>query len=453
MRLPLKFKIILAPATVLLLLTLLLAFLQYTYWDMSKKNQVTGQLRAAFISLVEADMATKRIYALNSAVHPDGAESAFDSKRHEEMSLLYARLLSSLQTIKGMLPGEESLVEIGEKLNPDRSFFGEDYRNAVIELRSRLNALSEEVQREREIIQNKNNKDISEIVYRTTTIGTIVLVVAILIGVFIALTFARQILHRIHLLTESARRIAGGDLSPLAFPAKAQDELDDLAISINRMTERLIRVVSTEKLLEGAEEERRRIARDLHDQTLADLSAVQRDLEVLHCGKCAAETQRVEDDLRRAMANLREVMEDLHPQSLDILGLGAALESFLDRAMSREGLPEYQLYISPASEELVLPRHIQLAIYRIALEAIHNVIRHAHASRYEVVIERRGDDFVLSVEDNGSGFNAEKVQSGGGGRGLNNIRERARIINAQISWGPSRFNSGSRFELSYSTTP
>lgn len=451
MRLPLKFKIILAPATVLLLLTLLLAFLQYTYWDMSKKNQASNQLRAAFIALVEADLATKRLYALGSAVHLEEWEDAFDGKRHDEMRHLYARLLGSLRTIQDMLPGAAQLVDLAEKLNPERSFDGGDYRNAVIELRSQLNALSEEIQREREILQNKNNRDITEIVYRTTTIGTFVLIVAILIGVFIALTFARQILYRINLLTQNASRIANGDLSPLPFPGKAQDELDDLAISINRMTERLIRVVSTEKLLEGAEEERRRIARDLHDQTLADLSAVQRDLEVLHNGQCSEKTQQLEEDLRRAMANLREVMEDLHPQSLDILGLAAALESFLERAMSREGLPEYQLYISPASAELVLPRHIQLAIYRIALEAIHNVIRHAHASRYEVVIERRNDDFVLSVEDNGSGFNAETAPTAG--RGLNNMRERARIINAQIAWGPSRFSSGTRFELSYRTTP
>lgn len=450
MRLPLKFKIVLAPATVLLLLTLLLGFLQYTYWDMSEKNQATSQLRAAFIALVEADMATKRIYALGSAVHPEEAEAAFDSKRHEEMGLLYARLHSSLQTVHNMLPGEDALVELGEELDPKRGKSGEDYRSAAIDLRSRLSALSEEIQREREILQTRTNQDISAIVYRTTTIGTIVLIVAILIGVFIALTFARQILYRINLLSENASRIAGGDLRPLSFPDKAQDELDDLAISINRMTEKLIRVVSTEKLLEGAEEERRRIARDIHDQTLADLSAIQRDLEVLHCGKCADEVGRLDDDLRRAMANLREVMDDLHPQTLDILGLGAALESFLERAMSRDGLPEYQFYISPASEELILSRQVQLAIYRIALEAIHNVVRHAHASRYEVVLERRGDDFLLSVEDNGRGFDADAMQTGG--RGLNNMRERARIINAQISWGPSRFSSGTRFELCYSTT-
>ena len=451
MRLPLKFKIILAPATVLLLLTLLLAFLQYTYWDMSEKRQTSSQLRKVFIALVEADMATKQIYSLASAVHPGEALAAFDSKRHEEIDLLYGRLKSALQGIQSLLPGEEELLALGEKLDPKRGPNDEDYRNAVIELRSRLNLLSEETQRQRENLQNKENQDIADIVYRTTTIGTVVLIVAILLGVFIAMTFTRQILYRINLLSENAGRIAQGDLRLLPFSGKAQDELDDLAISVNRMTERLVRVVSTEKLLEGAEEERRRIARDIHDQTLADLSAVQRDLEVLHCGKCAAETERVEEDLRRAIANLREVMEDLHPQTLDILGLGAALESFLDRAMSRQGLPEYQCYISPGSEELVLPRHVQLAIYRIALEAIHNVVRHAHASRYEVVIERRGDNFLLSVEDNGLGFNAEKVATGG--RGLNNIRERASTINAEVSWSPSRFSSGTRFELCYHTTP
>lgn len=450
MRLPLKFKIVLAPATVLLLLTLLLGYLQYTYWDMSKKRQATSQLRTAFIALVEADMATKRIYALVSAVHPEKAFEAFDSKRLDEVNQLYAHLRNSLLGIHEMLPGEDELVRLGEQLSPERGIEEETYRSTVIELRSRLNALSEQVQRERERIQEAHNQDIAEIVSRTTMIGTVVLIMAILIGVLIALTFARQILRRLGLLSESAGRIADGDLTPPLAPNKPQDELDDLAISINRMTDRLIRVVSTEKLLEGAEEERRRIARDIHDQTLADLSAIQRDLEGMRCGVCAQEARRIEEDLRRAMANLREVMDDLHPQTLDILGLGAALESYLERSVCREGLPEYHLYVSPASEAVVLSRQVQLALYRIAIEAIHNVVRHAQASRYEIVIERRGDDFVLSVEDNGIGFHAASSQSGG--RGLNNIRERARAIGARISWAPSRFSSGTRFELCYKTT-
>lgn len=452
MRLPLRLKIILAPATVLLLLTLLLGFLQYTYWNMSDMQLTSSRLRTTFIALFEADMATKQIYALGTAVHPgDTGQTAFDGKRHDEINILYARLRSSLQKIQEMLPAEKSLLEMGEKINPDRGFSGDSYREAVIELRTRLNTLSEEIQRERDAIKSKENEDISAIVYRTTSIGTAVLVIAIIIGVLISLTFARHFLRRINLLSENAKRIASGDLRLVPFTGKVQDELDDLAISINRMTEKLIRVVSTEKLLEGAEEERRRIARDLHDQTLADLSAVQRDLEVLHCGKCFEETHRLQEDLRRAMTNLREVMEDLHPQALDILGLGAAIESFLERAMTRPGLPEFQLYISPSIEELQLPRQVQLALYRIALEAIHNVIRHAHASRYEVVIERRDNDFLLSVEDNGIGFDSGKVQSVG--RGLNNMRERARTINAQVNWGPSRFSSGTRFELCYSPSP
>lgn len=447
MRLPLKFKIVLAPATVLFLLAILLVYLQYTYWDLSKKREASSQLKTAFIALVDADLAAKRIYALASAVHPEESEGAFDSKRLEQMSQIYAHLKNSLLGIHDMLPEEDELLALGEELNPERGIDSDAYRTAVIELRSKLNALSEQVQRERERIQETHNQDIAEIVSQTTLTGTIVLILAILLGVVIALTFARQILLRIELLSTSASRIANGDLTPPPAPAKPQDELDDLTISINRMTDRLICVVSTEKLLEGAEEERRRIARDIHDQTLADLSAIQRDLDNMRCGVCAQEARRIEEDLRRAMANLREVMDDLHPQTLDILGLGAALESYLERSMSRDGLPEFHLYVSPASEAVVLSRQVQLAIYRIALEAIHNVVRHARASRYEVVIERRSDEYVLSVEDNGIGMDERTTRSGG--RGLNNIRERARTIGARISWAPSRFSSGTRFELCY----
>jgi signal transduction histidine kinase len=207
-----------------------------------------------------------------------------------------------------------------------------------------------------------------------------------------------------------------------------KDELDDLALSINRMTERLIRVVGAEKLLEGAEEERRRIAMDIHDQTLSDLSSVLRGVQALKAeGQVGEEVARLQEDLQRAMTNLREVMDNLHPQTLDILGLGAAIESHLERHLAKDSLPEYHLYISPEVEVIDLSRVVRLTLYRIAIEAIHNVIKHSRASRYEVNMARRGNELVLSVEDNGTGFNPAPA-AGGGGRGLNNIRERAHAI-------------------------
>lgn len=450
MRLPLKYKIVLAPATVLLLLTALLGFLQYTYWDLSVKRQAATRLKTVLIALVEADMAGKRIYALAAAVHPGQADEEFDSRRLAEMNELYVRLEGSLQKLhEETFLTEESAAELDElldKLNPKMGIDSERYRSAVIELRSRLNALSEGLQATRDQLQEAHNQDIADIVSRTTLIGIVVLVAAILLGIVISFAFARHIVRRIEILSDSAGRIAHGELVTSPAPLKALDEIDELSISVNRMTERLIRVIGTEKLLEGAEEERRRIARDIHDQTLADLSGILRDLEGLHCGACDKAARRLEDDLRRAMANLRDVMDDLHPQSLDILGFGAALESYLDRNMSRAGLPEYHLYVSPAAEAVTLSRQVQLAFYRIALEAIHNVVRHARASRYEVVLEYRGDGLVLSVEDNGIGFTPSAAS---GGRGLNNVRERARSIGAQVSWAPSRFHSGTRFELIY----
>lgn len=448
MRLPLKFKIVLAPAVVLVLLAVLLVFLQYTYWDLSVRRESTLRLKGAFISLVEADMAAKRFYMLASGDHDD---HEFDSEHIEELNEVYAHLNAAVQSAASLVPFDprtaDELGSLIARLNPKRGGEPGSYRASVIELRSRINTLSEKVQRERELAIGTQNEDIAVIVARTTTISTLVLLAAIVIGVVTALTFARQILRRIAALSESAGRIVRGELVPPPAPDKPQDELDDLAISLNRMTDRLIRVVGTEKLLEGAEEERRRIARDIHDQTLADLSTLLRGLEQLHCHGCEKDTRQLEEDLRRAMANLREVMDDLHPQTLEILGLGPALESFLERQMGREGLPEYHLYVSPGTESLTLSRQTQLAIYRIGLEAIHNVVRHARASRYEVVLEKRGDELVLSVEDNGIGFNTASQAESGGGRGLNNIRERARAIGARVNWGASRFSSGTRFEL------
>jgi signal transduction histidine kinase len=206
-------------------------------------------------------------------------------------------------------------------------------------------------------------------------------------------------------------------------------------------------VVGTEKLLEGAEEERRRIAMDIHDQTLSDLSSILRGLQVLQKQEpCRDQAEALEGELKGAIADLRQLMDNLHPQTLDILGLGAALQSHLERYLDKGDVPEYHLYISPSVDAAGLPRLTKLTLYRIAVEAIHNVIKHARASRYEVNLDLRGDQVVLSVEDNGVGFDQEQVALRSG-RGLHNIRERARAIGGQVAWSASRFSSGTRFEL------
>jgi two-component system, NarL family, sensor histidine kinase UhpB len=448
MRLALKHQIIMAPAAVLFLLTLLLGFLQYTYWDLSVKRQEAKRLGTVFIALAESDLAAQRIF--NLTMRLSRAESIEFAQLHE-LAELQHHLNGSVERILALMPlADDSrtlLQQTVHDLNPERGFEVERYLSALSLLRPQLVTLADFSEKQRRKLRGVHNQDFEELVARSTFVSIVVLGLAILTGIFTAITFARRILRRIALLSDSAGRIARGELVPPPAPSKARDELDDLALALNRMADRLIRVVGTEKLLEGAEEERRRIAMDIHDQTLSDLSNLLRDIQELRGGSdCRVDAAKLEEDLRRAMANLREVMDNLHPQTLDILGLGAALQSHLERYLGRGEL-EYHFYAAPEIDASGLERLTGLTIYRIAVEAVHNVIKHAKASRLEINLDRRGETVLLSVEDNGIGFASGRPEFATSGRGLNNIRERARAVGARVTWGPSRFTSGTRFEL------
>lgn len=449
MRLTLRHQIILAPATVLLLLAMLLIFMQLSYWDLTLKRQATRRLGTVFISLAEADLATQRIYSLAVRL---SREQIVDVARISELAMLYQHLEESSERIIDNLGASKKETdhfrETVRKLNPEYGFDAERFVDAIGELRPQFVSFSEQMQEKRATLSKINAEDIDELVNRTTFVSIIVLGTAIVLGIFLSLFFARRILRRIQDLSENARRIAQGELVAPTPPETIRDELDELTQSISQMTDKLIRVVSTEKLLEGAEEERRRIAMDIHDQTLADLATIKRSIEALkEHDVCPIEANNLEINLDKAIRNLREVMDNLHPQTLDILGLGAALESHLDRHFSGGDFPEYHFHQTQKAEEVQLPKFASLAIYRIASEAIHNVIRHSGANRYEISLDVNDGRFRLSVEDNGRGFDTDQVFDGSH-RGLNNIRERARAIGAKVAWKPSRFSSGTRFELS-----
>jgi signal transduction histidine kinase len=450
MRLALKHQIILAPAVVLCLMTLLLCFLQYTYWDMSAKRQHAKDLKSAFIALAEADMATQRMRGLvrflAQAQVPDPRALGLIASLHQHLAMSIDRLQET---------GQVSVEDLGRlrrkiaDLNPEQGILLERFETALAELRPEIAEQFNVLNQQRDDLSELHGEDFDALVEETAFVTIVVLGIAILAGILLSLAFARNILRRIHVLSASAERITNGDFSPPQAPDKIRDELDGLTVSINHMTDQLIRVVAAEKLLEGAEEERRRIAMDIHDQTLADLSAVGRGLEQLRLtSSCGAAAASIEADLQRATANLRAVMDNLHPQTLDILGLSAALESLLEKACKAPGSPVYHYMADDAAAELKLPRLTQVTVYRIIVEAVNNVLRHAHASQLEVSMALRNNSLVVAVEDNGGGFNqAPAIPTPSGGRGLHNIRERARAIGAQVGWRHSRFSSGTRFEL------
>jgi two-component system sensor histidine kinase UhpB len=450
MRLALKHQIIMAPAAVLCLMTLLLCFLQLTYWDMSVKRQQTRNLKTAFIALAEADMAAQRMHGvvrfLVQAQEPDHKNFVQITNLHRHLAMAIDQLQETgLLGLSSMSLLRQSVVD----LNPDQGIKLERFDATLNLLHPHITEQLDELNQRRVDLGDVHREDFDALVAETTFVAIIVLAIAILVGILLSLAFARNILRRIHVLSDSAARITNGDFSPPQTPDQVRDELDALAVSINRMTEQLIRVVAAEKLLEGAEEERRRIAMDIHDQTLADLSAVRRGLEHLRQDpSCEEAAASIETDLQRATANLRVVMDDLHPQTLDILGLPAALESFLEKSCESPGSPAYHFLGNADAADLKLPRLTQVTVYRVVVEAINNVLRHAHASQLEVGMTLRGGTLVVAVEDNGRGFDhVPRLPTASGGRGLHNIRERARAIGAQACWRNSRFSSGTRFEL------
>ncbi|WP_376792666.1 ATP-binding protein [Thermoflexus sp.] len=189
-----------------------------------------------------------------------------------------------------------------------------------------------------------------------------------------------------------------------------------------------------ERILMAQEEERRRIARELHDEAGQALTSLRVSLGLLE-----REIQQPEAMLGR-VAELKhlveEIMEDLHrlamdlrPAILDHLGLVAALRQYIGMYQRRYGLDVQ--FESIGLEEERLPPAVEIALYRILQEALTNVARHAHATRVDVLLERRGDRIVAVVEDNGVGFDPEQAMWDGH-LGLFGMRERAEQLGGKL---------------------
>lgn len=211
------------------------------------------------------------------------------------------------------------------------------------------------------------------------------------------------------------------------------------------------------QLANETEAERRRIARDLHDQTLADLrrlllltdelqAANSTTSTVVHAGTSNGDGDQHEtvdpSVLRREIESIsheiRRICEDLSPSVLENVGFAAALEWALTERVAH--LPaecrfSYEFACDEATEErLHFSPGVEMQIYRIVQEAVSNICRHATATHVRLGVDLDdGGDFVLTLEDNGRGFDPSN-KSARLGRGLANIRARASIIDAEVRW-------------------
>jgi PAS domain S-box-containing protein len=187
-------------------------------------------------------------------------------------------------------------------------------------------------------------------------------------------------------------------------------------------------------LLTAQEEDRRRVSRELHDQICQQLASLAIDM-----GGLAADPPPPEDAQSRLKAlqarvvkaseETRHIAHELHPSVLDDLGVVASLQSLCKEFSERVGIPvEFTNVALPGA----VPREVASCLYRVAQESLQNIAKHASAKHVSVALTLQKGTEVLTIADDGTGFDPEAVQ-GRGGLGLIGMEERARLVNGNLS--------------------
>lgn len=262
----------------------------------------------------------------------------------------------------------------------------------------------------------------------------------ILVAVFLTWILTRPILS----LANATHAVAKGDFSP-RVKRWANDEVGDLADAFNVMIEELARTDELrrereslrrqllEKVIATQEDERRRIARELHDSTSQNLTSLIVGLRIMeaNCTQCAAQSKAT--DMREVASKTLDEVHDLsmrlRPRVLDDLGLAAALERIASEWQARYKIPvDVAIHLDGR-----LPGEVETAIYRIVQEALTNIARHAQSHSASILVEQHGGLVRAIVEDDGVGFDINTNQ-GERHLGLLGMRERAELFNGTLTF-------------------
>jgi signal transduction histidine kinase len=233
------------------------------------------------------------------------------------------------------------------------------------------------------------------------------------------------------------RSIGAGNLRARS-EVRSRDEIGELARSLDSMADEL-RTREAERahllgaVVEASEEERRRIAGDVHDDSIQVMSAHVMNLQLLRRRVDDPELQtrirELEDSGRAATSRLRDLVFELYSTTLEDHGLNAAMETLLDRAF--EGVDVRTALTSTLDEEP--PSPTAATAYRIAQEALRNARQHADAHSITISVRHDGPDLVMQIDDDGRGFDPAALEERPGHLGLRGMRERAAAVGGTVT--------------------
>jgi signal transduction histidine kinase len=285
------------------------------------------------------------------------------------------------------------------------------------------------------------------------------------IALLIAIGMSRSIVKPVHDLIAATRKIASGDMSKAVgfggvdeigmlsssfevMRVRLADSLDGLQRANleleERVSERTKEIKESQKkiqillrkVISVQEEERKRIARGLHDETMQSLSAILMRIDMYKLDPEHLPGERVDqmkDITLKTLDGIRSIIQNLRPSVLDDLGLEAAIRWLLDKNLGEKGITYFFNTIGlPGARFNPLT---EISVFRIIQEIIVNIARHADADNVIVILKVDEDSVSLDIEDDGVGFevgNALKSTEDGRGLGVLGMKERAHLLDGWV---------------------
>lgn len=274
-------------------------------------------------------------------------------------------------------------------------------------------------------------------IFRLRT-NILILTIFIALGVFLFTFFiSRKITKPLIDLKNAVTEIREGRMARVELPA-GHDEVRELAERFNQMAmelgvkrnELLIeRLQKVRAMIDGQEQERQRLSRELHDGIGQYMAALKMRIQSIPLNDPENASRKVEEisvHVDQIIEEIRRVTFDLRPALLNEIGLSSAIRTLCNTA-SRPGSTSFRFVSDELPKELGLS--LQTYIFRIIQEGIHNILKHSNASKATIAIASGKERLLISIDDDGSGFDTSSTMKGSG---LHNIRERVNLLSGTI---------------------
>jgi two-component system sensor histidine kinase UhpB len=256
-----------------------------------------------------------------------------------------------------------------------------------------------------------------EISYPVTETQSVILVTGFIVSLLVNLVLLWRVVGPLRRLTETMRSVRPLEPSRRLVIPGADAEVRSLTAAFNDMLERLEteRRESGRAAIAAQEEERRRVARELHDEVGQVLTGVMLQVQ----------DPEAREAVRQSLEDVRRIARELRPETLDDLGLQSALRALATTAAAHQGLSVQR---ELDAGDMKLRPEVELVVYRVAQESLTNVMRHADASEVLLALQRVDGALRLIVRDNGRGLPDDAAA----GAGMTGMSERALHVGGRL---------------------